>query len=129
MDEESGAGVAEKSRHWINAGRSRFFHHYLSNRRRSMVGRSILGRGHGSLKSTASGERHVNEKKAGRPFSDPNAGIGVARNNHDAGIHSQIFKERCVHHSGVNAVGAALAKAYAWHADPLTHALVVAEGG
>src|SRR6266571_8341982 len=128
MDEESAAGVAEKSRHGINAGRPRFFHHYLGNSGGSVAGHSGLGRGHGSLKSAAPGKRHVDKKEARRAFSDPNARIGVSRDDHDAGIHPQIFKNRSVHYSGVNAICAALAKAYAGHTNPLTHASVVAKG-
>jgi hypothetical protein len=60
MDEESAAGVAEKSRHGINAGRPRFFHHYPGDRGGSMVSHSMLGGGHGSFKSAASGKRYVN---------------------------------------------------------------------
>jgi hypothetical protein len=104
MDEESAARVAEKSRHGINAGRPRFSHHYLGNRGGSVVGHSILGRGHGSLKSAASGKRHVDEKEAGRAFSDPNAGIGVSESR--CCIHP-VFKKRGVHHRSVNAICAA----------------------
>src|SRR5215475_11992161 len=97
MDEENLSEVAEKSRHWIDAFRTRFFHDYLRNRGRRMAGHSISGRSHGGLKGAAPGLRHVNVEKPGRAFGNAHSHIGMSGNKHDAGAHAEVLKNRGIH--------------------------------
>src|SRR6185312_6635991 len=53
----------------------------------------------------------------------------MAWHNDHTGLHAQILKQRGVHHSGINAVGAVPGQADARHAHPLADIAVLTQGG